>query len=78
MGLNIELISVVITFFSNDESSGTYLNNSVLSALNQTYRNIEVLVIDDCSPIKATSCLNGINDSRLSIIRLPQNGGMAA
>ncbi|EPU6501840.1 glycosyltransferase family 2 protein [Escherichia albertii] len=78
MELNSELISVVITFFSNDESSGIYLTNSVSSALNQTYKNIEVLVIDDCSPIKASSCLNDINDSRLSIIRLPENGGMAA
>ncbi|WP_299807091.1 glycosyltransferase family 2 protein [uncultured Shewanella sp.] len=70
------LISVVIPFFS--KVSGR-LKQSVMSALQQQGVNVEVIVVDDCSPLSAASELEGLQDPRLRVIRHSKNsnGGIA-
>ena len=48
------LVTVIIPTFN----SGTYLKESVESALDQDYSNIEVIVIDDCSTDQSLSLLS--------------------
>ena len=43
--MNEELVSVIITTYNRS----LYLNECLLSVSNQTYKNIEILVIDDGS-----------------------------
>ncbi|MBY5985173.1 glycosyltransferase family 2 protein [Halomonas sp. DP5Y7-2] len=57
--------------------SGTILE-SVSSVLNQTFRNFELLVIDDCCPQGSTSRLDVYDDPRIHIYKLEINGGVAA
>ena len=49
------------------------------SLLAQTWRNLEILVIDDCSPDEGATCVAveriAAKDPRVRLIRMPENGG---
>jgi len=69
-------VSVVIPFYS--KLTGL-LQNAVLSALTQTEHELEVIIVDDCSPVSAMDELANIGDERVRIIRHEKNsnGGIA-
>ena len=48
---------------------------AVESALAQTLAQLEVIVVDDCSPEPVAGALEGVDDPRLRVIRLPRNRG---
>ena len=68
------LVSVVMTTF---QAETVELATSVRSILEQTYRNLEVLLIDDCSPEEFVPGLEEIAalDPRIRLVRLEKNGG---
>ncbi|TMS79724.1 glycosyltransferase family 2 protein [Pseudoalteromonas sp. S554] len=70
------LVSVIIPFYS---STSGLLIKAVESALNQTIENLEVIIVDDCSPIVAKDEIKAINDDRVRIITHLENsnGGIA-
>ncbi len=67
-------ISVVIPTYNRPE----LLNNSINSVLSQTYRDFELIVIDDCSSDNTPDVLEGFRDERLRVIRNSSNKGIAA
>lgn len=69
-------VSVVIPFYSKEPGR---LIKAVESALSQSTSNIEVIVVDDCSPVSAQQELANLKDPRLIITRHAQNtnGGVA-
>jgi glycosyltransferase involved in cell wall biosynthesis len=69
-------VSVVIPFYSKETGR---LINAVKSALSQSIENIEVIVVDDGSPVSAEQELKAVNDPRLKIFKHAQNsnGGIA-
>lgn len=75
MGYIDGLVSVVIPMYN----SGKYITPSIMSALNQTYKNIEVLVIDDCSKDNSVEVVEGLSkkDGRVRCFPLEKNGGAA-
>ncbi|MEZ9490192.1 glycosyltransferase family 2 protein [Vibrio breoganii] len=66
-----EIISVVIPCFNSRE----VIKRSVDSVLNQTYKDIEVLVIDDASEDDTLDILENYKDQRLKVLSLPFNTG---
>jgi glycosyltransferase involved in cell wall biosynthesis len=66
--------SVIIPTFNEDER----LVAAVRSVLNQTYRNLELIVVDDASRTPAADVLSDLEDSRLRLIRQHRNKGVAA
>ncbi len=69
------LISIIIPVY-NGEST---IERAINSALNQTYRNIEVLVIDDKSTDNTLEVISKIRDKRLRILKHSENkSGSAA
>lgn len=52
-----------------------FLDKAITSALNQTWRNIEVIVVDDASPDDILSIVNRFSDDRLRYIRNDKNLG---
>ncbi|MBE6297977.1 MAG: glycosyltransferase family 2 protein [Bacteroidales bacterium] len=65
------MVSIVITAYN----VGEWIEQSVFSALGQTQKNIEVIVIDDCSTDNTASVLEKIKDSRLKVIHNRKNRG---
>jgi glycosyltransferase involved in cell wall biosynthesis len=55
-----------------------YIRPAIESALNQTYRNIEVVVVDDGSTDRTPDILATIQDPRLIVIRQANRGPSAA
>jgi glycosyltransferase involved in cell wall biosynthesis len=54
-----------------------YLKECLASALNQTYKEVEVIVSDNCSNDRTSALLRGISNSRLRYIRHEKNIGPA-
>ena len=76
MGRYIDgLVSVVIPMYN----SSSYITPTIKSALNQTYNNIEVLVVDDCSKDNSIEVVNYLakEDSRLRCVPQERNQGAA-
>lgn len=68
----LPLISVVIPF-----GGGEFLLEAVRSILEQTYRHIEVIVIDDFSQENAREVLLGVSDNRLKVFRTANKVGIS-
>lgn len=68
---NEPLISVIIPTYNR----GRLILDSVNSVLNQTYKNIELIVVDDCSTDDTEQILKSLNDCRLNYLRLEKNSG---
>ena len=66
------LISVLLSVYNDDKN----IKTSIESILSQSYKNIEVLVIDDCSTDKTYEILQDIKDSRIKIYRNKDNQGL--
>lgn len=65
------LISVVIPAY-NREKTIKYCIDSVLA---QSYKNFEVIVVDDCSVDGTVDIVNSYNDNRIKLFKLNQNSG---
>ncbi len=70
-----DLISVIIPVYNAER----FLETTVLSVLNQTYSNLEVLLIDDCSKDGSLKIAKHFaeKDSRVTVIPLEKNAGVA-
>lgn len=68
------LVSIVIPAFN----AGPWIADAVESALAQTWRNIEVVVVDDGSTDGTSQIVESISDSRLRLFRQPNAGAAAA
>lgn len=62
------LVSVIITTFNAEK----YINKTVLSVINQTYKLWEIIIIDDCSKDSTWELLENFN-SRYQNIHIFQN-----
>ena len=69
------LCSVIIPAYNCER----FIMQSIQSALSQTYRNLEVIVIDDCSTDSTYKCICSIrrSDSRIIALQNPHNLGVA-
>ena len=68
----LPLVSILITSYNYDR----YLGNAIDSALNQTFRNIEVVVVDDGSEDNSLDVIKSYGDRIVSVVK--QNGGQAS
>ncbi len=65
-------ISVVMSVYNGER----YLAQAINSILNQTYTDFEFIILDDCSTDSTTQILQTYTDTRLKIVRNPQNLGL--
>jgi glycosyltransferase involved in cell wall biosynthesis len=66
-----DLISVIIPTYNRARS----IARSVRSVLRQSYSNLELIVVDDCSTDETCAIVEGFDDPRLRLIRREKNGG---
>ncbi len=70
---NSPLVSIVIPLFNAKD----YIAETIESVLKQSYKNIELIVVDDCSTDGSYELVEDFSkrDSRVKLIRLEQNFG---
>src|SRR5512147_987985 len=67
-------VSVVIPTYNGKD----HLGDAIQSVLDQTYPNVEIIVVDDVSPEDITPVIASFNDARLRYIRHEKNQGAVA
>ena len=69
------LVSVCVPAYN----SGSYIQRTMESVLNQTHRNLELVVVDDCSSDDTVQKVEELaaGDSRVRLVKNPRNLGMA-
>ena len=65
-------VSIVLPTFNGEK----YLRQSLESCLQQTHRNIELLIVDDCSTDRTQNIISSYDDKRLISIRHDRNRGL--
>jgi len=65
------MVSVIITTYNREQT----IEKAVRSILNQTYRDIELIVVDDGSADDTESIMQRIDDQRLKYFRYSTNQG---
>ncbi|MGD1911955.1 MAG: glycosyltransferase family 2 protein [Rivularia sp. (in: cyanobacteria)] len=71
---NQPLVSVITPTYNRPE----YLKAALKSAVQQTYKNIEIIVSDNCSPQNPLEIIESFEDSRIRFFRNQSNLGMFA
>ena len=64
-------VSVIIPTYNR----ATTLKRAIDSVIKQDYKNIEIIVVDDCSTDNTCKIIEDIKDERLRYIKLEKNGG---
>lgn len=72
MTATMPLISVIIPVYNGEET----IKETIYSALNQTFTNLELIVVNDGSKDSTLSVISSIKDSRLKVFSFP-NAGVA-
>lgn len=67
------MVSVIMSVYNSE----AYLKAAVESILNQTYRDFEFLIVNDCSSDSSLEILHSYRDQRIKIIDNPENLGLA-
>lgn len=65
------MISVIIPTYNRSN----LISRAIISVNNQTYKNIEIIVVDDASTDDTTTIVESLNIPNLRYIRLSQNQG---
>ena len=68
----MELVSIIMPNYNGEK----YIEESLNTVLNQTYKNWELLIIDDCSKDRSVELIKEkYNDKRINLIELKENKG---
>ena len=72
--MNLPKISVIIPVYKVEE----YINRCIKSVVNQTYNNLEIILVDDGSPDNCPAICDkwADKDSRIKVIH-KNNGGLS-
>jgi len=63
-------VSVIIPLYNAEK----YIERTLQSVLNQTYQNLEIIIVDDESPDNSVKICQQFNDSRIKIIHQKNRG----
>jgi teichuronic acid biosynthesis glycosyltransferase TuaG len=79
-GAAVMVDEVVVSVVMPAYNAAKYIGSSVRSVLEQTYRQLELIVIDDCSTDGTAQLVEASvgADARVKVIRLPKNRGAPA
>ena len=50
------LVTIIIPVYNNEQ----LLKDSLASSINQSYKNLEIIIINDCSQNKKLFCVNSL------------------
>lgn len=67
-------VSIIVPIYN----AGTYLKESIDSLLKQTYRNLEIILVDDGSTDNSAEIANSFTNDNVHLIRQPNSGASIA
>jgi len=73
MSLNNPAVTVLMPVYNGEK----FLSEAIDSILNQTYENIEFLIIADCSTDKSRDIISSYQDKRIRFIKNKKNIGQS-
>ena len=68
-----DLVSIIMPSYN----TAKYIEESIQSVLNQTYKNWELIIVDDCSTDNTDEIVSQFNDKRIIYLKNEQNSGAA-
>lgn len=68
-----ELVSIIMPSYN----TGKFIGKTINSVINQTYKNWELLIVDDCSTDNTEEVIKNINDKRIKFFKNKINSGAA-
>lgn len=71
--MNENLVSIIMPNYNTVK----YIEESVLSVLNQTYKEFELIIVDDDSDDESVNLIKNMADSRIKLFCLNRNKGAA-
>ena len=72
--VSVPLVSVIIPVYNREATVG----RAVMSVLNQSYTNFELIIVDDCSNDNSLNVIREFQDERIRVITLERNSGANA
>lgn len=67
------LVSIVMPSYNSEK----YIKDSIQSVLDQTYKNWELLIVDDCSTDRTVEIIKSFKDERIKFFQNDTNSGAA-
>lgn len=67
----MDLVSVIMPAYNSE----AFIAEAIESVLNQTYQNLELIIVDDCSKDKTFQIIKSFSDSRIRFFKLEKNSG---
>lgn len=71
--MNKDLVSVICPTYNCEK----FIEETIRSVLSQSYENLELIIVDDCSTDKTVETIKKVKDPRITIIINEKNSGAA-
>lgn len=73
----LEMVDGLVSIIMPSWNTGKFIGESIQSVLNQTYKNWELIIVDDCSTDNTDEIVASFNDERIRFFRNDKNSGAA-
>ena len=71
---NMEKVSIIIPVYN----SSLYLKECLDSVIKQTYKDLEIIIVNDASTDNSMDIINKYKDKRIKVINMKHNSGVSA
>jgi len=71
--MNEKLVSIILPTYNGEK----YIYQSIESCLKQSYNNLELIIVDDCSKDRTAEIVHSFEDRRIMYFRHEKNMGLA-
>ena len=68
------MVSIIVPLYNAEK----FIWETVQSVIDQTYKDFELLLVDDCSTDRSLAAAEAITDPRVRVIRQEHNAGAYA